>query len=137
MCSVTEATMIGVIAIALSVFAVAAALVVAATVLRQRQAVVTKEALAEVLERHNREHSALDRRLDEGNRLFIAIRADIDHLPTRRELMEISSRTQSLDFTVKGISVMMEGIADMLVRIEQPLQTLVERQGVNNHPSQT
>ncbi|MEO0034331.1 MAG: hypothetical protein RLZZ501_354 [Pseudomonadota bacterium] len=91
-----------------------------------RQTLVTHEDLRAWRAEHDREHDALDRRLADGERQFAAILADLDHLPDQDDLDDIKTRIGDIEGSVRALVATIDGLKDVLERVERPLNILVE-----------
>jgi hypothetical protein len=68
----------------------------------------------------------LAQRLAEGERQFAAIKMDIDHLPHVDDVGELKDRVVAVEGLIKVQTAMIEGLKEVLERIERPLNMIVE-----------
>ncbi len=87
---------------------------------------VIKSELAQAKVDHEGVHEELERRLADGDVRFARIRADIEHLPDHHDLADLTNRVAAVEGSVKALGATLEGVKDVLVRIERPLNSLVD-----------
>jgi hypothetical protein len=110
-------------------------------ILKLRQTFVTKDSFHSYREKHEGEHAKHEdehnriwqmhedtqKRLDEGSRQFAIIQADIKHLPNHHDISGLNDRIGGIEGSVKALSATINGLRDVLERVERPLNVLVDR----------
>ncbi len=91
-----------------------------------RSTLATKEDLRKSFAAHDVEHDELNKRLEEGERQFATIMADLEHLPGQHDLMEIRDRIAGVEGEVKALGATIDGLREVLERVERPLNRLVD-----------
>ena len=91
-----------------------------------RNTLATKAELHSSFEAHGEEHDELNRRLEEGESKFAAILADLEHLPGHSDLNDIRDRIAAVEGEVKALAATIDGLKEVLERVERPLNILVE-----------
>ncbi len=95
---------------------------------------VVKSELAQAKVDHEEVHEELERRLADGDVRFARIRADIEHLPDHHDLADLTNRVAAVEGSVKALGATLEGVRDVLARIERPLNSLVDHHLKGNQP---
>lgn len=82
---------------------------------------------------HEKEHVRLDdrhqdveRRLEDGAEKFATIIADLEHLPDHKDIADLKDRIGDVEGSVKALSATINGLKEVLERVERPLNILVE-----------
>lgn len=75
---------------------------------------------------HIKEHDDLDDRLNDGERKFTRIGADMDHRPSSGMIDELRGDISRLDSTVAGLSANDSAVNHRLGHMERQLDKLVE-----------
>lgn len=90
-----------------------------------RREMVSRSDLARYQAEHDDAHELLAQRLAEGERQFAAIKMDIDHLPHIDDVGELKDRVVVVEGLIKVQTAMIEGLKEVLERIERPLNMIV------------
>lgn len=91
-----------------------------------RRTLVTQEDLRASFDAHNGQHRELDKRLADGERQFVIIRTDIEHLPDVDDLADLKGRVGGVEGSIRALTATVDGLKDVLERVERPLNILVE-----------
>lgn len=91
-----------------------------------RHTLVTQDDLRERFEEHEADHKELDKRLVEGERQFAAIQADLEHLPDHEDIADLKDRIGAVEGSVQALGATIDGLKEVLERVERPLNILVE-----------
>ena len=91
-----------------------------------RHTLVTQDDLRERFEAHETDHKTLEQRLTDGDIRFNSIRSDISHLPNHQDLDDLKRRMGEVEGSVKTLAESIEGLKEVLKRIETPLNLLVK-----------
>ena len=92
-----------------------------------RQTLVTQDDLRERFEEHEEDHKKLDERLVAGELQFATIQADLGHLPDHQDIFDIRERISAVEGEVKALGATIDGLKEVLERIERPLNVIVEK----------
>lgn len=98
-----------------------------------RHTLVTQDDLRERFDEHEEDHKELDKRLAEGERQFEAIKTDLSHLPDHNDISDLKDRIGAVEGSVKALEATIDGLRDVLERIERPLNILVEHSIYGGH----
>jgi len=91
-----------------------------------RREMVSRAELARYQAAHDDAHALLAQRLADGERQFAALQMDIDHLPHVDDVADIRDRVGVVEGLIKVQTAMIEGLKEVLERIERPLNMIVE-----------
>jgi predicted nucleic acid-binding Zn-ribbon protein len=115
----------------LLLMALAAAMVV--LIWRLKEVFVTKAHFHEYLKKHLEDHEHIEdrhketeKRLEDGAEKFATILADLDHLPNHKDISDLKDRIGAVEGSVKALGATINGLKDVIERIERPLNILVE-----------
>jgi len=75
---------------------------------------------------HGNAHSALDRRLAEGETRFALLQSSLDHLPDHDDVAELKERITKVEGSVEALGERIDGLREVLERVERPLNLLVD-----------
>jgi len=90
-----------------------------------KNSLVTRPDLSKALEPFGEQADAADRRL-------AVIETELRHMPTQRDLANLTERVANLATDVGKISVGIDGINNLLARIERPLNVLIDERMKDN-----
>jgi len=93
-----------------------------------RREMVTRAELQRLMTAHTAEHDDIKARLSEGDRRFATILSDIKHLPDHKDLSEMMDRIGGVEAAMAGLGATVEGVKEVLERVERPLNILIEHQ---------
>ncbi|BAE49275.1 hypothetical protein [Paramagnetospirillum magneticum] len=91
-----------------------------------RHTLVSQDDLRARFEEHDEDHKELDKRLVDGERQFAAILADLEHLPDHEDIADLKDRIGAVEGSVKALGATIDGLKEVLERVERPLNILVE-----------
>lgn len=90
-----------------------------------RRTFATRDEIQQRFDLHAQEHEALSERLAAGEREFATIKADIAHLPDHDDIAEVKDRIGEVEGSVRALAATVEGLKEVLERVERPLNVLV------------
>lgn len=90
-----------------------------------RKQFVSQEEFGRYKSDHATAHEALDDALAEGSREFTAIKAELEHLPTREDLDGIKDSLARVGASVAGLKEAVEGVRKALAGVQDNVQTLI------------
>jgi hypothetical protein len=93
-----------------------------------RNALVTKTDLNERFSEHNKAHTAIDTRLSDGNQRVAVIENELQHLPKADDIKELTNRVGAVEQTMSGFGAQLDGLREVLERVERPLNVLIDHQ---------
>ena len=93
-----------------------------------RNTFVTKTDLQTKFEDHGKRHVALDSRLAEGESRFAVIETELKHLPKADDIQALTSRVGAVEQTMSGFGAQLDGLREVLERVERPLNVLIDHQ---------
>lgn len=93
-----------------------------------RNALVTKTDLNERFAEHSKSHAAIDARLGDGNQRFAVIETELGHLPKAADIKELTNRVGAVEQTMSGFGAKLDGLGEVLERVERPLNVLIDAQ---------
>jgi len=93
-----------------------------------RNALVTKTDLNERFAEHEATHGHLDKRLGEGDRRFAVIETELKHLPKADDIHKLTDRVGAVEQTMSGFGAQLDGLREVLERVERPLNVLIDHQ---------
>ena len=106
---------------------------VAVLIMRLKEVFVTKAHFHEFREKHAEDHQHIDqrhedtvKRLDDGAKQFAIIQADIAHLPNHKDISDLKDRISGVEGSVKVLATSIDGLREILQRVERPLNRLVD-----------
>jgi septal ring factor EnvC (AmiA/AmiB activator) len=91
-----------------------------------RRTFATKDEVQKSFRDHSRAHDALDRQLADGAKEFAAIKTDLAHLPNQEDIADVKDRIAAVEGSVQALSATIDGLRQVLERVERPLNLLVQ-----------
>ena len=91
-----------------------------------RRSMVTKEEMAKHETEHGEVHDRIEARFQRGEERFNALSTSIANLPGRPEHEAMKVQLVAVDRAVGQLSTQLNGVEQLLIRIERPLNIMVE-----------
>lgn len=86
------------------------------------------EALTRHVSGHVQTHADLDRRLAQGEREFAAIKADIEHLPTKEDIEVVNKGIAGLTATVSALDATVRGVDKAIGGLQETVSMLLQNE---------
>ncbi len=84
---------------------------------------VTKAELTVHMDKHTQEHEDLEKRLAEGDVRFTRIETTLDHLPTRKDIDDLTRHLSQISADIAAVSAKVQGLC---IQVHQLVQNELE-----------